>query len=433
MSQSPQDQPLPVVAPKHMAVLIVVAVVVGLIAGLGASLFLKVEHELTSLLWRELPEALGMAQPAPWLVIALLLTGALLVSVAIRLPGHGGHHPLQGLGLDAAANALPSVVLAAMGSLCFGAVLGPEAPLIATGTGLAALAVRRPGQPLQQVMMLVGAMAAVSAIFGNPLITAILLLEVALAAGSAVASAPVLMAALTGMAASYTLQIGIAGWSGLGQAELGLPGLQPYADIEAIDIAASVPLAVIIALLAVGARLAATRVESFAAGHPVPVILAAAVIVGGCAVVVSQITAGPVTWVLFSGQRAIPDYLALTSISTLLVIFAGKLVAYVASLGSGFRGGAVFPAVALGVLLAVMTAQLVAGTSTSALAATAIAAATVGVLRLPFTGLLLGVMLTYPAGGATTVLAVVGTVVAMVTRLAAEQRIPSLVPARNAP
>jgi hypothetical protein len=82
----------------------------------------------------------------------------------------------------------------------------------------------------------------------------------------------------------------------------------------------------------------------------------------------------------------------------------------------------------MGVILSTAATLVVDGTTTSALAATGIAAATAACLRMPFTALLLGVMLTYPAGGATTVLAIVGTIVGLATRLAGERFAPSLHP-----
>jgi hypothetical protein len=48
---------------------------------------------------------------------------------------------------------------------------------------------------------------------------------------------------------------------------------------------------------------------------------------------------------------------------------------------------------------------------------------------MPFTALLLGVMLTYPAGGATTVLAIIGVIIGLATRLAGEKLAPVLAPA----
>ena len=82
--------------------------------------------------------------PVPWLVLCGLLTG-----LTIRyLPGNGG--PLAGVRVPRRREApvdreLPGVVLAALTTLSLGAVLGPEAPLIAIGGGLGG-ADRAPGQ-----------------------------------------------------------------------------------------------------------------------------------------------------------------------------------------------------------------------------------------------------------------------------------------------
>jgi H+/Cl- antiporter ClcA len=274
-------------------------------------------------------------------------------------------------------------------------------------------------------------MAAIGAIFGNPLITSVLLLELALLSGPRMANPLVLMPARVGMAAGYTLQVGLKDWSGLGESRLGLPGLEAYPTLRLIDVAVALPLAVVVAIVAMGARLTGLRVGVAAGRWPLATMLGGAVVVAVAAVSVRAITGGDLELVLFSGQSAMTDYLALTSIGTLLVILVGKFVAYSASLGNGFRGGAIFPAIALGVILSTAAAVLIDGTSTSALAATAIAAATAASMRLPFTALLLGVVLTYPAGGATTILAIIGTVIGLAARLAGEHLAPHLNPAQH--
>ena len=86
---------------------------------------------------------------------------------------------------------------------------------------------------------------------------------------------------------------------------------------------------------------------------------------------------------------------------------------------------------AIGVILATSATLLVGGTSTSALAAVGIAAGTAACMRMPFTALLLGVMLTYPAGGATTIMAIIGTIVGLATRLAGERFAPVLAPQQH--
>jgi H+/Cl- antiporter ClcA len=424
MDDEPQATPIS----RQVIVLSVIAIAVGLLAGAGATVFVTIEHHLQSFLWTDLPDALGQEQAPVWLVLVLLVTGALITFLAERLPGEGGHTPLHGFGLDIGPREVISVIIAALGSLSFGAVLGPEAPLMAIGTALGALAFRDPSKPIRQVMTIVGAMAAIGAIFGNPLVTCVLMLEFAMLAGPRMATPLVLMPALAGMASSYALQVGVDQWSGLGEAQLAVPGLPPYPEVQFADVAVSIPLAILVAVVAMAARLGAQRVAELAARSRLATMVGAALVVALAAISVDAITGGGLELVLFSGQSAMPDYLAITSVSTAAVVLVGKFVGYTASLGSGFRGGPIFPAVAIGVILATGATLLVGGTSTSALAAVGIAAGTAACMRMPFTALLLGVMLTYPAGGATTVLAIVGTIVGLATRLAGERFAPTLAP-----
>lgn len=416
---------------RQIIVLSIIAIGVGLLAGAGATLFVGVEHHLQAWLWEDLPEALGHEFAPAWLVVALLATGAVITFLAEKLPGNGGHTPLHGFGLDIGPREIVSVIVAALGSLSFGAVLGPEAPLMALGTALGVIAFRDRTTPAARVMLVVGAMAAIGAIFGNPLITCVLMLEFALLAGAPLTTPVVLMPALAGLASGYVLQVGLEDWSGLGEAQLALPGLAPYPELHLTDLWVSVPLAIVVAIVGMAARLGAMRIAEVADRFRLPALLGGAVVVAICAIAVDSITGGGLDLVLFSGQSAMPQYLAITSVGTALVILVGKFVAYSASLGAGFRGGPVFPAIALGVILSAAAAQLVDGTSTSGLAAVGIAAATAASLRMPFTALLLGAVLTYPAGGATTILAIVGTIIGLAARLAGERFAPHLAPQRH--
>ena len=73
--------------------------------------------------------------------------------------------------------------IAALATLSLGGVLGPEAPLIALGGGLAVLAARlaRRGAPAQAVALVgaAGSFAAIATLFGSPLPAAFLLMEAA--------------------------------------------------------------------------------------------------------------------------------------------------------------------------------------------------------------------------------------------------------------
>jgi H+/Cl- antiporter ClcA len=101
----------------------------------------------------------------------LPVVGALLVIVArVFLPGDGGHSPLEGLkaGETPLAN-VPGVVLAAVGSLGFGAVLGPEMPVVALGSAVGVLVngVVKLGPRERQVIANAGSFSAISALFGG--------------------------------------------------------------------------------------------------------------------------------------------------------------------------------------------------------------------------------------------------------------------------
>ena len=67
----------------------------------------------------------------------------------------------------------------AIGTLVFGAVLGPEAPLIALGSvvGPALTSFVRLGPRETAVTATAGSFSAISAIFGEPLVAGLLLLE----------------------------------------------------------------------------------------------------------------------------------------------------------------------------------------------------------------------------------------------------------------
>jgi H+/Cl- antiporter ClcA len=414
---------------RQIVALSSIAIFVGLLAGAGASAFVAVEHHLQNLVWQTLPESMGLDQAPAWLVVGLLVVGALITYVGLQLPGKGGHAPLSGFALDIGPGTIISALVAALGSLIFGAVLGPEAPLMAVGTAVGALAFRDKDKPIRLVMMLVGAMAAIGAIFGNPLVTCVLLLEMATIAGPPLTAPPVLMSALAGTASGYVLQVGLGDWSGLGEAQLGLKNLAPYTEVHVEDLVTSLVVAILVALVALAARLAGLRVATVARRQPLLTIVAVGVVVALSAIAVDAITGSGIAVVLFSGQSTMQEYLALTSLGTAVVILLGKFVAYAACLGGGFRGGPIFPAVALGVIISTSATTVVSGTSTSALAAAGIAAAVAAAMRLPFVALVMGVTMTYPAGGATTVLAALGTIIGLSVRMAGERFAPSLRPA----
>lgn len=396
-----------------------IAAVVGLLAGGGVVLFLAAEHQLSHLLWSVVPDALG-GTPG-WWVALVLLAGAVGVWGALKLPGHGGHRPLDGLGFDVGPKQIGSVVVAALISLSIGAVVGPEAPLMAVGSAVAGFVAMRAEPPVRQVLMLAGAAAAITMILGNPMISAVLILEAAALKGSPggkkvmAAILPVLLAMGTG----YLIQVGVGDWSGVGLSQLAVPGLPAYPTVQAVDLGLAMVIGLVTAVLAVMSVEVGTLFQDRIKSQLTKLLVAASV-VAAAALITRALTDQPVDVVLFSGQAAIGTVLGIASVSALVIIAVAKTIGYAVSLGGGFRGGMVFPAVFLGVVVATAGTQVVTSANLSAMAAAGIAAAVAGVLRLPFSGVLLALLLCASAGLAVTTPAIIGAIIGVLVRVVAD-------------
>jgi chloride channel protein, CIC family len=179
---APAD-PVAILRSRSYLRLLVLAAVLGLPISALAYGFLAVVDELQTLTYTDLPKTLGFHGTPPWWPLPLLGVSGLLVGLTIRhLPGNGGHEPAQGLSTSGAPDAveLPGILLAALATLALGASLGPEAPLIALGGGLAVWLVRLSRRDIppqaRTVIGAAGSFAAVSALLGSPLLGAFLLM-----------------------------------------------------------------------------------------------------------------------------------------------------------------------------------------------------------------------------------------------------------------
>ena len=373
---------------------LVFAALLGIPVAFAAVLFQTAIHDVIHLVWDVVPEELGWSEPAWWYVVLVPGLAGLLVAGAIRLPGHGGHSPLEGLGADPIPPiALASILPAALATLGLGLVLGPEAPLIALGLGLGALSVKliRLEGTGAQLLILAGAFAAVAALFGGPLIAAFLLFEVTAAAGR-IPAQQIGRALLPGFVAAGTGAVvftGVAGWSGLHQTNLALPQLPPYETLRVTDLAWCLLTAVVVAALVVAIRHLAHGIAAQSARSPAGLLIVAGLGVGALAVVFRASADRPVDLVLFSGQAELPAVVAEGSAGVLMLLVVAKGLAYALSLGAGFRGRPVFPAIALGVATAMVAADVLPGLDTTPAVAAGIAAGTTAVLRVPFTAVLL--------------------------------------------
>ena len=149
-AQAPPPSSAPAIEPRDYLRLVGLGALIGVPAGLVAAGFLALVNIVEDLLWTDLPDWLGHSSPPWYLVIGVPVVGALVVFAArTLLPGDGGHSPIGGLSVKPSPLAYgPGVLLAAVATLSFGAVLGPEAPLIALGSvvGVAVATLARVGE-----------------------------------------------------------------------------------------------------------------------------------------------------------------------------------------------------------------------------------------------------------------------------------------------
>jgi H+/Cl- antiporter ClcA len=332
--------------------LMLIGVLVGVPTAVVAALFQAVVHDVEHWLWTDLPSHLGHTS-APWyLVLALPVIGAFVVLAARRLlPGDGGHTPLQGIGGGAVPpiNA-PGIALAALGSLAFGAVLGPEAPLVALGaaTALAITVAAKLSPDEKNIVATAGSTAAISALFGGPLVAVVLMLEGGVGMGAAVI--PLLVPGFVAAATGYVVFTGFGNWGGLGTTPISIPGLPEYHGTHLIDLLVAIAIGVVAAITLTGIRRLGIFVDSLAQRR-LAVVLPVGGLAIGCLAELANLLGGHANDVFFSGQASVPVVIAESSGWIVLLLFVAKGLGYAISLGCGFRGGPVFPAIFLGVAL----------------------------------------------------------------------------------
>ncbi|MGO9490031.1 MAG: chloride channel protein [Solirubrobacteraceae bacterium] len=409
---------------RSFAVLLVIAAVVGVLVSLVAWCFLELLNQIERGVYVHLPSDFGYhGGPPIWWPLPVLAVAGVICAFAIeRLPGEGGHLPANGLAAAGppAAVALPGILLAAFASVGLGVVLGPEAPLIALGSGLGALLIRlaRRDAPPQvvTVMAAAGTFAAFSLLLQSPLIAAVIVIEVIGLGGPRLTL--VLLPGLLAAGIGSLVSIGMGAWTGLSTSAYALGSIEGLAKFQRPDIASfgwTIALALAVALGCVLIVRTARGMAGAVAARRFVLLPLIGLLVAGLAIAFQQVTGKPFQEVLFSGQSSLPGLVSKVgtwSIGVLALLVVCKGIAYSISMAS-FRGGPTFPAVFLGGVAGVMAGQL-PGYATTPAIAVGIGAAVATVLRLPLSAIVLGVLLTLGSGTGTEPLLIVGTVVAYI-------------------
>jgi H+/Cl- antiporter ClcA len=417
---SPGD-PASIIRSRRFVVLLVLAALIGVVASLAAWCFLELIHQIQVGVYTDLPKDFGYDRaPDWWSLPVLAIAGVVTAFAVVRLPGNGGHLPANGLsgGITQPVD-VPGVVLAALATIGLGVVLGPEAPLIALGSGLGLLAIRlsRRETPPQVGVVLAsaGMFASMALIFDSPIIAAVILIE---AAGLGGATLPlVLLPGLLAAGIGSLISIGMGSWTGLSTSAfaLGPLSLPSFARPDLADFGWSILLAAAVAIVSFAVfRLARVTVR-IVTTRPFVLVPVVGIAVSGLAMLFAETTGKSVNEVLFSGQDSLPGLVsgaATWSLSALALLIVFKGLAWAISLGS-FRGGPTFPAIFLGAAGGLMAAQL-PGYSITPAVAVGIGAAVASVLRLPLSAIVLAALLTEKAGAGSMPLVIVGVVVAYV-------------------
>src|SRR5262245_17694996 len=405
---------------KNYLVVLAISALLGVPVSAAAYGFLALVSYLQSELFTHLPHGLGYDSAPAWWPVPVVLVGAVLVAVAITtLPGNGGPSPAHGFKLHKPPTAaqLPGVIAAALATLCFGMVLGPEMPLILIGGGLAALVVRlaRKNAPEQatSIVASAGSFAAISTWLGSPILGAFLLME-----ASGLGGAMLGLALVPGLLASgigSLIFIGLDSLTGLGTFSLAIPGLPGFTRPNIGEFGWAIVIGLAAAVIGAGLHWLAPRVHRYASSRTMLVLPVGGLVVAGLAIAFAEATGKSTSQVLFSGQSQLGplvNHAASYSAGALVLLLACKGLAYGTSLGC-FRGGPIFPAMFMGAAGGMAMSHL-PGLPLVAGIAMGIGAMSAVMLKLPLTSVLLATLLLGHDGLAVMPLAIVAVVVAHV-------------------
>ncbi|GAA2945254.1 ion channel protein [Streptomyces violaceus] len=353
-------QQAPSVTPATPARALLPAILPALAVGVISSLLLVgvevAAEELEDVLWRTVPDALGIGRySVAWMFVMLFATGVAVGLVVWKVPGHAGPDPAT-VGLDAPILppvVLPGLLLAAALMLAGGPSLGPENPIIAVNVGLAVwlggrVLPRAPGR----IWPALAEAATIGALFGTPVAAALVISEVLARQETRGLLWDNLFAPLTAATAgSLTVALIDHPSFDLNLPSIGRPG---WSDLLAAIVVASA-----------GALLGMCAVRAFPyvhgafrrLRHPMLMLPAGGIVLGGLGALGGHLT-------LFKGLDEIaelahdPDGWSAGEFAVMTVV---KLAALLVAASCGFRGGRIFPAVFVGTALGLCAHALVSG------------------------------------------------------------------------
>jgi len=176
------------------------------------------------------------------------------------------------------------------------------------------------------------------------------MVEGGIAMGSALL--PVLLPGFVAAAIGFVLFVGLGDWGGLSSQALAVPNLPAYNGTHVYAMLVAAVVGVVTAVIVAGVRRGAGTLVTGGRRLGLTVLLVGGGLAVGLIAQVADWLGADSQDVLFSGQAGVPALAATESTKILLVLLAAKALGYAVSLGCGFRGGQVFPAIFLGIAVA---------------------------------------------------------------------------------
>jgi H+/Cl- antiporter ClcA len=415
----PPTDPAAMILTAKYGRLLLLAGAVGFVTALAAWCFLTLVPWIQTLVFEDLPVAIGFAEPPRWWPIPVLAVAGVITAFAIvRLPGAGGSVPAEGLGSGPPTRPidLPGILLAGLATLGLGLVLGPSSPVIAIGAGGALFLLNQvkkdAPQQVHMVIAVAGSCASFSMVFRSALVSTVIILEAAAVGGPMLTF--VLLPGLLAAGVGSVVYLGLGALTGLSvDAYAVFPlELSPMGDLTLVQVGWTLVLAIITAAVACAVTEGGLRVHRVAVARPYIVPPLAGVVVAVLAILFS-LTGQPVDAVLFSGSSGLVplvDQAATLSLGTMALLLLLKGIAWSISMGS-FRGGPVFPAIFMGTVGGLLASHL-PGLPEGAAVAAVMGASVAAILRLPLSSVVIAAGLTAPTGPASLTLVVISVVIA---------------------
>jgi H+/Cl- antiporter ClcA len=419
---APSD-PLAIIRSRSYVVLLLLGAIIGVPVAVVAYFFLEAVGRVQNEIFTNLPNDLGFhGEPLWWPLPWLVLSGFLVALAITYLPGTGGHEPSEGF--KAAGPVAPvelfGIVAAAFATLSLGAVLGPEAPLIAIGSGLGVLAIhlfKRDAPPMAVVVIgVAGSFAAIATLLGSPIVGAFLLMEMAGLGGPMMEL--MLLPGLLAAGVGALIFVGLDNVTGFGTFSLDIGPIPHVGSPTGTEFLWAIVIGLGSAVVATAIFRFASLLRPLVQRRRILLSPLAGLAVGGLAVAFAAGTTHSSSEVLFSGQTALPTLVqqaAGYTVGALLLLIVCKGLAYAISLSS-FRGGPIFPSMFIGAAGGIALSHL-GGLPVVAGAAMGVGAMVAGALRMPLTAVLLPSLLFLSDAVALMPVVIVAVVVSYVVAI----------------